>query len=276
MTAFSGHLSLRAAIRDHGRTVLAAQSFRAPYHLSKPYWDADTRTLLVQVVNPTAGILAGDQLESEIAVDSAASLLVTTPSASRLFQMQGGAAACRQQFSVASGGWLEVMPEALVPHRGARYHQTTSVDVAAGGALFFVDQLMPGRIGHGETWAWDRLCLELTVRVAGELALRERWDQTGEELRALSALAGSGPTACFANAVLISPAPSTELPAPGWAEVTSLQRDGLWVGSSALRLGGWSFKLVASDALRLRDGLRDLRRILAAYFPRLACDARKL
>ncbi len=276
MTTFSGHLSLRAAVRDHGRTVLAAQSFRAPYHLSKPYWDADTRTLLVQVVNPTAGILAGDRLESEIAVDPEASLLVTTPSASRLFQMQGGAAECRQHFSVAAGGWLEVMPEALVPHRGSRYHQITTVDVAAGGALFFVDQLLPGRIGHGETWAWERLCLELTVRVAGELALRERWDQSGEELRALAELAGSGPTACFANAVLLGPEAVSACSAPWLAEISALHREGLWLGASALRRGGWSIKLVATDALRLRDGLRDLRRILAVYFARLACDPRKL
>src|SRR5215211_5415494 len=111
MAEFGGHLSLLASRRDHGRTVLTAQSFRAPFHISKPYWDADTRALLVQVVNPTAGILAGDRLESQISVEGDAALLVTTPSASRLFQMRGGDAECRQKFSVQGGGWLEVMPE---------------------------------------------------------------------------------------------------------------------------------------------------------------------
>ena len=114
MAGFSGHLALRAAPRLHGRTVLAAQSFRAPYHLSKPYWDAATRTLIAQVVNPTAGILSGDQLESAISVDEGAALLLTTPSASRVFKMKEGTAACRQQFQVAAGAWLEVMPEPLV------------------------------------------------------------------------------------------------------------------------------------------------------------------
>jgi len=56
MAEFSGHLQIRASRRVHGRTVLAAQSFRAPFHLSKPYWDADAGVLIVQVVNPTAGI----------------------------------------------------------------------------------------------------------------------------------------------------------------------------------------------------------------------------
>jgi urease accessory protein len=274
MSEFSGHLFLQAAARAHGRTALAVQSFRAPYHLSKPYWDADTRTLLVQVVNPTAGILAGDRLESAIAVEADAALLVTTPSASRVFQMKGGTADCHQRFTVAAGGWLEVMPEALVPHRGCRFRQTTRIEVAPGGGLFFADLLMPGRIAHGEAWEWEKLCLEIDVRLGGELILRERMAQSGEELRSLAALAGSGPAACFANAVLV--APPGEADAIWRKQVEALHGYGLWVGVSPLRLGGWSLKLVASDGVKLRRGLRAMRQALAAGFPHLACDVRKL
>jgi urease accessory protein len=276
MSEFSGHLSLLAAPRAHGRTVLAAQSFRAPFHISKPYWDADTRALLVQVVNPTAGILSGDRLESEITVQSDAALLVTTPSASRLFQMRDGAATCRQRFAVKPGGWLEVMPEPLVPHRGSHYHQVTEVDVERGGALFFVDQLLPGRIGHGETWSWERLCLEIAVRVSGELVLRERFDHGPEELRSLAVFAGSGETACFANAILIAP-PVTEIDHTRWrTDLAALHGNGVWLGVSSLRADGWSIKLVTRDTLQLRQAVRDVRRILSAYFPRLASDLRKL
>lgn len=274
MSEFFGHLAIRAATRAHGRTVLAAQSFRAPYHLSKPYWDADARTLLVQVVNPTAGILAGDQLESDIAVDEGAALLVTTPSASRVFKMKTGSATCRQRFRVAAGAWLEVMPEPLVPHRGCSYRQTTEIEIAVGGELFVADLLMPGRVAHGEAWEWNTLCLETSVRLGGELILRERFEQTGESLRALAMLAGSGPGACFANEVLIAAERATDVE---WrAAVSALHAEGLWIGVSALRRGGWSIKIVARDGVLLRKGLREVRKILAAYFPRLGCDPRKL
>ncbi|MEY2881987.1 MAG: Urease accessory protein UreD [Verrucomicrobiota bacterium] len=274
MSEFSGHLRLRAAPRAHGRTVLAAQSFRAPYHLSKPYWDTDARTLIVQVVNPTAGILAGDRLESDIAVAEGAALLVTTPSASRVFKMKNGAAECRQQFWVAADGWLEVMPEPLVPHRGCSYRQTTMIDVDSTAELFFADFLMPGRVAHGEAWAWQKLCLETTVRLGGELVLRERFEQTGESLRALAALAGSGPAACFANGVLITEAQPHD--AEWQTALGALHGEGLWLGVSALRRGGWSIKAVATDAVQLRQTWREVRRILARYFPRLAADPRKL
>jgi urease accessory protein len=274
MAEFFGHLALRAAAREDGRTSLVAQSFRAPFHVSKPYWDEDAKTLLVQVVNPTAGILSGDRLESEITVELGAALLVTTPSASRVFQMKQGTAESRQHFTVAADAWLEVMPEPLVPHRGSSYRQVTNVEVASGGTLLFVDQLMPGRVAHGEVWSWDRLCLELEVKLDGNLILRERFDQRGDELRALAELAGSGPAACFANAVLICDAVEAD---PRWrGEIAALHGEGLWVGVSALLKGGWSIKIVATDTLRLRGALRAMRKILAGTFPRLACDPRKL
>ena len=285
--AFSGHLRLRASKRDDGRTTLAQQSFRAPFHLSKPYWDPDAGTLVVQVVNPTAGILSGDQLETEVKVDSEATLLVTTPSASRVFTMTNGTATCTQRYAVAAKAWLEVSPEPLVPHRGCRYDQSTDIDIAKGGGLFFVDQLMPGRIGHGEVWEWTHLALTLSVRLDGECILHERFAHSGPELRALAEFSGSGATACFANAVLVGPSPAADLsclpagragtPVPAWLPaLRALHGKGVWLAVSNLRLVGWSIKMVATDPIRLRETLRETRRILAAAFPALACEVRKL
>jgi len=274
MSEFAGHLTLRAAARPDGRTVLAGQSFRAPYHLSKPYWDAEARTLIAQVVNPTAGILAGDRLESDIAVEREAALLMTTPSASRVFRMKTDSAECRQQFRVAAGGWLETMPEPLVPHRGSSYRQTTRIEVERGGELFYCDLLMPGRVAHGEAWEWARLRLELEVQLGGELLLRERFEQTGPELKALAEFTGSGPSACFGNAVLIAEPGAGD--AEWLARVAALHGEGRWVGVSALRAGGWSIKFVAAGGVKLRATLRAIRAALASRCPRLACDPRKL
>ncbi|AKC81662.1 hypothetical protein IMCC26134_00705 [Verrucomicrobia bacterium IMCC26134] len=280
MADFHGHLSLRAAARpDDGLTSLAAQSFRAPYHLSKPYWDADTRTLVVQVVNPTAGILSGDRLESAVTVEAGAAVLLTTPSASRVFRMRSGEDEARslQHFSVAGGGWLEVLPEPLVPHRGSRFHQRTVLEVAPGGAAFYADLLLPGRVAHGEVWGWDRLVLELEVRSGTDLLLRERLDQSADHLHALATLAGSGETASFGNAVFLAPGLAAD-PVPPWrSALHDLQTDGVWIGASQLRTGaGWSIKFVAPDGPRLRRTLAEIRRILTPHAPHLACDARKL
>jgi urease accessory protein len=274
VNALDGHLHLRAVRAADGSTALSTQSFRAPFHLSKPNWDPGAKVLHVQVVNPTAGILEGDRLESAIRVEAGAALLVTTPSASRLFRMtEGGHATGRQRFSVAEGATLEVFPEPIVPHRGSTYFQETTIDSAEGSTLLFIDQLMPGRLAYGEAWAWDRLVLGLTVRRAGELLLRERLDQTGASLRALAEFAGTGPGSCFANIVFLPPADEAS---PAWrAELAALHRDGVWLGISRLRREGWSLRIVSPDPLRLRDALAELRAILRKAYPRLGCDLRR-
>ena len=54
--ALTGNLHLVFASDPLRGTFLAAQSFSAPMHLSKTYWNGET--LLVNVVNQTAGSYA--------------------------------------------------------------------------------------------------------------------------------------------------------------------------------------------------------------------------
>lgn len=274
MTRFSGHLSLTAESRDDGQTVLARQAFRAPFHLSKPYWDG--QALIVQVVNPTAGILSGDTLESDVEVRNRASLLVTAPSATRVFQMNEGSAESRQRFVVDNGAWLDVLPEPLVPHQRSRFHQATELVAEAGAEFFYADLLLPGRIARGEAWAWTRLCLDLRVTIGGELILRERFDQSGAELRALAELAGAGAGAAFANIVVASSQLAAE---EKWRPAASaLHAEGVSIGVSRLRGTpvSYSIKLVAADGDVLRRSIRELRKIIRAVLPRLSSDPRKL
>jgi urease accessory protein len=168
------------------------------------------------------------------------------------------------------------MPEPLVPHCGSRFRQRTEIEVADGGEIFFADLLMPGRVARGETWAWDKLCLELTLRVSGDLILRERLDQSGPELKALATLAGAGEGACFANLVMVSPRLKEST---SWCEeLVALHGDGVWAGLSSLRgaCGGWSLKLIASDNIALRKTMKRVRQIMIGSLPRLASDPRKL
>jgi urease accessory protein len=285
MAEFSGHLKLRAEARENGQTVLAGQSFRAPFHVGKAYWDEEGRALRVQVVNPTAGILEGDKLEMDISVAKGAALLVTTPSASRVFHMRVGEAVASQTFSVEAGGWLEFLPEPLVPHNASSYRQTTEIDVEVGGEVVFADFLTPGRIARGEMWAWSRLKLELTLRIGGNLIFRERLDQSGEELRSLADLAGMKQAqmrvdetgaCCFGNMVLVSP---TLDEATDWsAALAGLHAADAWVGLSALRgkCGAWSLKVIAADSVVMRRVMAEVRRILGQRLPRMCVALRRV
>jgi urease accessory protein len=270
-SSLAGHLHLEASLRDDGRTVLARQSFCVPFHISKPYWDG--RALQVQIVNPTAGILAGDHLELAARVNPGAVLIVTTPAATRAFMMRSGVAECRQLFTVGTGGWLEYAPEPLCPHRDSDYAQTTRVDLAAGAEAFYVDTLAPGRVGLGERWAWRRLQLTLEIALGGEPVLRERLAGSGADMARLAAFYGTN-AAWFATAVIISSRLTADDPA--WECVRALHGGGRWLGVTRLRRGGWIVRAIAPDGQALRDTLAELRRILAEKLPLLQSDLRKL
>ena len=274
MSELNGHIDLRAERAPNGETALARQAFCAPFHLSKPYWDG--RNLIVQIVNSTAGILAGDRLDAAVEVGPGAAVIVTAPSASRIFTMNAGAARATQRFAVEAGGWLEVAPEPLVPHARSVFRQETTVELAADAEALFADFLMPGRVARGEAWAWTRLCLRLRVCVAGRPILQEHFDHSGAELQALATLARMGPGASFWNAALVS---RRLTPEGAWrAAIRQLHGPGVWVGLSALAgaVGGWSLRVISDDPVALRATVSRARAILAETLPQLRSDLRKL
>ena len=111
-----GHLDIICAADAGGRSYLRHQSFRAPVHLSKPHLDEGV--LVLNVVNPTAGLLAGDRIACRASVESGAALLLTAPSASRAHRMSQGYAEVTLELRVAAGGWLENLPELFIPQGG--------------------------------------------------------------------------------------------------------------------------------------------------------------
>ena len=267
----TGHLDLTCAVDGTGRTFIREQSFRAPFHLSKPYWDE--HALLVQIVNPTAGIFAGDTLRSRVLVENGARLLLTTPSANRIHAMPAGRATLEQHFTVAHGGWLEVMPELFIPQAQCRYAQRTTLDVALGGEVFFVETLAPGRVARGEVFAFTEIAWEFELHHAGRLLARERFtlhpsDESTATLRAPFS------TGYYGSCYIISDRVPPDHPV--WRVIHDLASDTALVGASRLSSGGSTIKILAADSIALNRILRAIRTILAEFLPPLRCAARKL
>ena len=267
----TGHLDLTCSADESGRTFVREQSFRAPFHLSKPYWDE--HALLVQIVNPTAGVFAGDALRSRVVVESGARLLLTTPSANRIHAMPSGRATLDQHFTVADGGWLEVMPELFIPQAGCRYTQRTTLDVAVGGEMFFVETLAPGRVARGEVFAFTEIAWEFALRHGGHLIARERFtlDPTDESTATLRVPFATG---YYASCYVISDRVPPEHPV--WRAIHDLSSDTALVGASRLVAGGSTIKILAADSIALTRTLRAIRALLAEFLPPLRCAARKL
>ncbi len=130
---------------------------------------------LVHLHNVSGGVLSGDRLSLDIKLEPGAKAQVTSTGATRLYRSRAGAADSRHctTISVGEGALLEYLPDALIPFSGSRHVQGTSISMAAGATLFWWEVLAPGRLAAGERFAFERLRVESSVRVAGRLAFRE-------------------------------------------------------------------------------------------------------
>jgi urease accessory protein len=266
-----GHLKLVCSADESGRSFPSEQSFSAPFHLSKPYWDG--HALIVQVINSTAGLFSGDRLRSFVQVARGARLHLTTPSASRVHTMQDGWAGVEQVFHVAAGGWLEYSPAPLIPQRDCRYRQVTRVDIETGGEGFFLETLSPGRVAHGEAFAFAELDWTCELRLGPKLVARERFRlRPGDH--SVKPLQHPFPTASCASGYLVTERVQPE--SPCWEMVCGLNGEHVLVGASRLARGVWCLRLLARDSVAMRRAQRELRRIFSAALPEMKSAARNL
>ncbi len=169
-----GLLDLRFARTSAGRTYLADSHQRFPLRVTLPHYldEADRGMAFLIIQNPAGAIFAGDRLELRLALGRASRVHLRTQSATRICQMDGGAATQEIAFALEPGAYLEYLPEQTIPQAGSRFAQRLTADVARGAAMVSAELVAPGRRAHGERFAYDQLRLETALRVDGrELAV---------------------------------------------------------------------------------------------------------
>lgn len=231
-------------------------------HLSKPHVDAGS--LVTNLVNPTAGIFDNDEIDLSFTVDPGASLVLTTPSSSRVYRSRSGdTALVRQTMTVGTGAFLEFYPEPFIPHSGARYRQHNVIRVAPGGGVLFFEWLSPGRVARGEAFEFEELCWDTDLWSGDTLIARERYrlrpdDDSLKGLRLPFDLAHY--LGCFVILEDHIPFPQAEVEALG-ADLSSV-----YLGSARLTgtANAWSIKAICRDSLTTRKLLKDLRSLFYA------------
>lgn len=157
-----GSLELAFAARE-SRTVLVQRRFRLPLQTLEPVSLSGDGSAVLYVLNPTGGLLAGDRLKTHIVQGTGTHVVLTTPSATRVYRSDGSPTLQRTTLEVGPGATLEVLPDHLIPHPGAFLRQSVDVSLAATSRLLLYDAFALGRIAREETWRFRRL--ESQVRV---------------------------------------------------------------------------------------------------------------
>ncbi len=151
--------------RRAGQTRLAHCRTRPPLLVQKALYPDEAAPDLAHVflANPTGGLLQNDRHHIAVSVGDGARAHVTTQSATKVYTMPEGVAEQRVRLNVASGGYLEYLPDPLIPYRDASLIQEIEITCEPGGALLFSDVITPGRVAMGESFRFRRLSNRLTL-----------------------------------------------------------------------------------------------------------------
>lgn len=264
-SALQGSLEITCSLDSAGRSYLSRQTFHAPFHISKPYWDG--QSLSVQVINPTAGLFAGDRLQSIVTVENGACLRITNPSATRVYTMPDGRGEVIQRFRVASGATLVFIPSMLVPQRGSCLHQRTQLFVEPGGELIYVDSLAPGRVASGEVFAFRELSIATELFEGTRWNACERFRLEQGQGAGLQIAGGGFRHGYYACCYIVTS--RLDSMHGCWEALSALHTDDAWVGVSRLAVCGWSVRLLCRDSHHLRRTIRSMLSILENSIPAL-------
>jgi urease accessory protein len=241
-------------------------------HLSKPHWDGNYLT--INAVNSTAGLFAGDRIEISARACRGARVVLTSPSASRVFRAKDSRDEARidQSFFVEAGGRLDLFPEMLIPHAGSRYSQKTRIEVDPQGELLLTEMIAPGRFAAGEAFDYDRLRLETDLSWAGRLVVRES-ACLGPKLETVRAIRERFPGAYFATFFVAWGGAGEKDFCRAIAGLTSAR---VSAGASSPAAGIQVVKLIAADSVSLRGGVTAIRKLAYACLGWPPSSLRKL
>jgi len=188
-----------------------------PWRVIRAFPGADG-SCLVHLHNVSGGVLAGDRLSLVMDVERDCRVQVTTAGATRLYRHREGSRPSEQttKISVAEGGLLEYLPDALIPFAGSRHSQHTAITLANDATLFWGETLAPGRQAMGEVFGFNTLRIRTELQSPSRPLLLENFALEPAQ-RLLSSAARLGPYTHMANFY----ACRVGMPAATWRELES-------------------------------------------------------
>ena len=169
-------LHLCFGIRD-GRTELTGLDRRTPLLAQQAlHFDEGMPDLACVIMICTAGgIVQGDRYRVIVDVEDDARAQVTSQSATKIQEMDANFATLTQDITVGEGGYLEFLPDPVIPYRHSRFASKTRLTVSPGATVLLAEVLMPGRTYYtrrdqpdqGEIFAYDVYSAAIQARRPG-------------------------------------------------------------------------------------------------------------
>lgn len=159
----AGTASIRVALsQGHSRVTRAYAT--SPLRLLTP--DNHGSAAWIFMSSYGGGLVGGDALLVDVAVDAGAAAFVSTQASTKVYRSPLGTES-RLDARVGPGGVLVLLPDPVVCFASSRYRQQQHFDVAADAGLVVADWMTSGRREAGERWLFDEYVSRIGVSIDG-------------------------------------------------------------------------------------------------------------
>jgi urease accessory protein len=146
----SGEGNLRF-VHVRGKTALETAYATSPMHLLTPKNHGDAAWVFVASLG--GGLVDGDELRLRVHVERGARALLGTQASTKVYRSRRGSSQSLDAV-VDDDALLAVIPDPVVCFAEARYAQRTTIALAPGASLVFLEAMTCGRSARGERWAF--------------------------------------------------------------------------------------------------------------------------
>ncbi|WP_326835493.1 urease accessory protein UreD [Amycolatopsis rhabdoformis] len=160
-----GVLDLALAPRG-GTTRVVRQYQRAPLHIYRPiHLDPHRPDMaFVFLQQQGDGFVQGDRYRVDVDCADGSAVHLTTQASTKVYGARDNYATQLLNLRAGAGAVLEYLPDPVVPFRGSRLYQRTTVTLAPDATVLLGEVLLPGRVARGETHCYDLYRAELEAR----------------------------------------------------------------------------------------------------------------
>ena len=147
-----------------GKTVIKEQYCRVPLFIQRAIYLEDTLPAMayIYIISPSGGILQGDRYRTGITLGKNALAHVTTQGATRIYKMENNYGTQMVNIKVDEGGYLEYIPDQIIPFRNSRFYQDVKLIVHEKATIIYSEIIVPGRVASGEKFQYD-ICYIKTI-----------------------------------------------------------------------------------------------------------------
>ena len=258
----SSNLHLAFEASEIGATILRVREQQPPWRVVRGFRTPSGETL-AHVHNLSGGILDSDSLSWQVDVGPRAQAQVTSTGATRVYRSRSpqSRASQRLRMNIASGAYLEYLPDQLIPFAGSRFDQIIRVEIEPGGSLICWDRVAPGREASDEIFRFESLTSDFELIADGQPVASERW-ALSPVVQRLDSIARLGSFRHFCSCYVCRAGE----PASYWrtfesrlqASAVQLSTSEVLWGVTSLRAHGLAIRGVAVNGRVLAGGLVDI------------------